>query len=133
MVSRDARDKGLRFTRAASTSKVRAEPIVLIRILSNLVANAVKYTRSGAVLIGCRRRGDRVWFCVLDTGPGMSAAGLARVMRPHERGAEAGDAEGLGLGLAIAARLASERGYLLETRSAPGRGSAFAVAVPIAR
>ncbi len=133
MFAADARAKGLRFACAPSRRRITAQPTALLRILSNFAANAVKYTRSGKILIGCRRRGGRVWICVVDTGPGLAADEIERMMRPGERGPAAASGEdGLGIGLAVAARLASEHDYALEVRSRPGRGSCFAVGVPAA-
>jgi signal transduction histidine kinase len=129
MFARDARHKGLRFVCVGTKAALRAQPIVLLRILSNLTANAVKHTTDGGVVIGCRKRGERVWLCVYDTGRGLSPEKRERAPEPSRRHAAKGEAGGFGLGLSIVARLAAEHGFLIESRSAPGVGTSFAVGV----
>ncbi len=126
----EAEAKGLRLRVRSGTASVTADAMAAMRIVSNLVANAVKYTQAGKVLVGCRRRGDRIVIVVADTGPGMTRAELARLMQAGERGAGAADTEGSGLGLAIASRLAAERGYAFHVTSTPGRGTMFTLELP---
>lgn len=129
-----AKNIDVRF--APTRRAVLADPILLERILSNLVANAIRYTHQGRVLVGCRRHGEgHVRFEVWDTGIGIAPADHARIF---EEFVQVGNPErdrrkGLGLGLAIAQRTAA----LLETRitlsSVPGKGSAFRFVLPLAR
>lgn len=129
---RDAAErKGLVLRCRTSAVAVRGDATTLTRMLSNLVGNAINYTRRGKVLVGCRRRGAALRVMVLDTGPGLETAELRRVMQPHQRGASAEGVEGEGLGLAIVRALAEELGYELQASSRRGRGSAFAIVVPI--
>lgn len=125
-------ERGLRYTVVGSRAWVRSDPVLLDRILQNLVANALKYTESGGVLVGCRRRGDRLSIEVWDTGPGIPQEHheeifqeFAQLQRPARE-----PAQGLGLGLAIVRRIARLLEHPLGLRSTPGRGSAFAVEVP---
>jgi two-component system, sensor histidine kinase LadS len=128
-----ALDKGIELRCRGTRAEGRGDPLATLRILSNLVANAIKYTQSGGVLVGCRRRGAAaIRIVVADTGPGMSKAELALVLEPYRRGAAAARAAGTGLGLAIAARLAAELGYAFAARSALGRGTVFEIVVPLA-
>ncbi|WP_193367251.1 ATP-binding response regulator [Pelagibius marinus] len=120
---------GLDFRVVASRAVVRADPVVLRRLLTLLLDNAAKFTPDGKVLLGCRRDGGDLRVEVWDTGPGMAAPEAARLfdpffrleneVRPRERG--------LGLGLTYARRLAELLGEELTLRSRPGRGSCFAL------
>lgn len=130
MFADEAEAKGLRLRLAPTGAVVVAEPVGLIRILSNLVSNAVKYTDAGGVLVGLRPGpGGALRIEVRDTGQGMDARTLARVLKPYERGGGASESgvAGEGLGLASAAAAAARMGLALEARSAPGRGSVFAL------
>ena len=107
---------------------------VLERLLGNLVSNAIKYTREGKVLLGCRRRGERLRIGVWDTGVGIARENLERVFEEYFQ-ASAGPrdrSDGLGLGLAIVRRLARLLGSEVEVASVLGRGSRFELEVPFA-
>jgi signal transduction histidine kinase/CheY-like chemotaxis protein len=127
-----AKQKGLALHVVATSVYVRSDPTLLARIVRNLVANAVRYTERGRVVIGCRQRGDQVSVEVWDTGPGIAAEKHAEVFQEF---AQLGNPErdrrkGLGLGLAIVERLAKLLGHGVELRSTVGKGSVFAVTVP---
>jgi signal transduction histidine kinase len=126
----EAEEKGLVLRVRSCNAIVVADAMATMRIATNLVANAVKYTQSGKVLIGCRRRRDTVAIIVADSGPGMSPEELRRVMKQWERGEHTADTEGSGLGLSIAQSLASERRYGFRVVSSPGRGTIFTVELP---
>jgi signal transduction histidine kinase len=132
MFARDAREKGLRFACVKSSATLAASPLALVRILSNLVANAVKHTKVGGVALGCRRKAGKIWLCVYDTGPGLGPEQQERVAPTETQAARSDESPGGGMGLSIVRRLASEHGLLIEMRSTPGKGSAFAIAVPCA-
>lgn len=126
-----AQEKGLRLTVMPSSLALRSDRQLLRRLLHNLVSNAIKYTPQGRVLVGARRRGDRVALMVLDTGLGIPAAQQKLVFREFQRldqGARV--ARGLGLGLSIVDRTARLLDHPVSLASRPGRGSAFCVAVP---
>jgi len=129
-----AQAKGLALKVVPSALWVRSDPVVLGRIVSNLVANAVRYTEKGKVLVGCRRRGDRVEIQVLDTGIGIAEEQRERIFEEFYQVADAGrDGEkGLGLGLAIVRGSAELLGGEVDLGSMPGRGSCFSIAVPAA-
>jgi signal transduction histidine kinase len=130
MFREEAEAKGLTFRSRACSVRVRGDAMATMRIVSNLVANAIKYTSEGKILVGCRRTRQGVTIVVADTGPGMEADELERVLESRERGSTTKDGEGHGLGLGIAGTLASELGYGFRCRSTPGRGTAFFVDVP---
>ena len=110
---------------------VRSDPVLLARILLNLAANALRYTRRGSVLIGCRRRGGYVRIEVWDTGVGIPPEQRQAIFQEFYQAADPQvGGQGLGLGLAIAARLAALLGTRIEVASRLGKGSVFAVEVP---
>jgi len=111
---------------------VRCDPLMLKRIVQNLVNNAVRYTHSGGVLVGCRKRGDRLRIDVMDTGPGIAADRREAIFEEFQRGAAGGaDYGGFGLGLAIVRRLAQALDLTIDLRSRLGRGSTFAISIPL--
>jgi signal transduction histidine kinase len=131
MFREEAEAKGLTFRCRIAAASVQGDAMATMRIVSNLVANAIKYTDRGKLLIGCRRRARHVTFVVADTGPGIPADELARVLQPRERGSAVRDTEGQGLGLGIATALAARNGYDFRCESTPGRGTVFYVVVPL--
>ncbi|MFN3591612.1 MAG: ATP-binding protein, partial [Thermaurantiacus sp.] len=122
--------KGLVLRHVPSSLLVESDRTLLASVLRNLVSNAVRYTARGTVLIGVRRAGaDQALICVHDTGPGIAEADRQRIFEEFQRAST--DREGLGLGLAIVRRTASLLGHEVIVRSTPGRGSLFAVRVPV--
>ncbi|MBB3268371.1 two-component system CheB/CheR fusion protein [Azospirillum sp. OGB3] len=113
---------------------VRSDPKLLGRILQNLLANAVKYTDRGRILIGCRRAGGAVRVQVWDTGRGIPEGQLKAIFEEfHQVGNLGRDRrQGLGLGLSIVDRLALLLHHPIGVRSDPGRGSVFEIVVPLA-
>lgn len=127
-----AMKKGLRLSFRAADAIVVSDELLLHRILGNLVANAIRYTRSGGVLVCCRRDGDAIRVEVRDSGIGIAQEKHADIFLEFYR---VGDTHtdgimGLGLGLAIVARLAALLGSDVAVRSAPGKGSTFALRLP---
>ena len=124
-----AEARNLRLRVRPCAAWVRSDPILLQRILTNLVSNAVRYTHDGSVLVACRRRGQRIRLEVRDSGVGIAPEAQEIVFHEFvqlDNPARMRD-KGLGLGLAIVRRLTDLLGHRLELRSAPGRGSVFAV------
>ncbi len=113
---------------------VRSDPALLERILRNLLNNAVRYTKTGRVLFGCRRVGRSVAFQVWDTGIGIPQAEIRNIFREfHQVGNPERDRrQGLGLGLAIVERLSQLLDHPVAVRSQEGLGSLFSVQVPVA-
>jgi hypothetical protein len=130
----EARRKGLRLRVVASGAWGTSDPILLERIFLNLVSNAVRYTEQGGVVVGCRRRGASLRIEVCDTGPGIPEDQRRSIFGEFYQLARsnAGRREGLGLGLAIVDRLCRLLGHQVQVDSEPGRGSRFAVTVPLA-
>jgi signal transduction histidine kinase/CheY-like chemotaxis protein len=128
-----AREKGLRFTVVSSGAWVRSDLILLERILLNLISNAVRYTSRGGVVIGCRRRGERLRIDVWDSGSGIPDNQKQNIFGEFYRLAadEPDHRGGLGLGLSIVDRLGRLLDHPVELASAPGKGSRFSVLVPL--
>lgn len=124
-----AHERGLQLDAVASRAWVRSDPQLLRRIVQNFLANAVRHTRSGRILLGCRRRRNRLSIEVWDTGPGIADADRELIFEEFRRLGHAG--EGLGLGLAIADRIARLLKHPVRVSSRIGHGSAFAIEVPM--
>lgn len=124
MFKEEAVSKGL-YLRVVDTSvETTAPPIVLMRILTNLVSNAVKNTQTGGVVIGLRRSTGSI--CVYDSGVGMNADELEAFRHEHVKGATS---TGHGLGLSVCFELAEKNAMPLTVRSHVGRGTAFSVSL----
>jgi signal transduction histidine kinase/CheY-like chemotaxis protein len=122
--------KGVALRVAATRLAVRSDPALLERIVRNLVANAIRYTERGGVVVGARRVEGGVAIDVVDTGVGIPEALQSRIFEEfyqvrdgHTSRAHAG----LGLGLAIVRRLATLLGHRVELASRVGSGSRFRV------
>ncbi|MDP3618784.1 MAG: hybrid sensor histidine kinase/response regulator, partial [Ramlibacter sp.] len=111
-----------------------SDPVMVERIVLNFVSNAVRYTPNGRVLVACRVRGSSLRLAVYDTGKGIPESEQQAIFdefrrldpsRPHDR------TGGLGLGLAIVRRLALALRLPVTVRSTPGKGSMFAVDLPL--
>ena len=128
-----ADEKGLRFRVRTSRLAVRSDPILLARILNNLVKNAIRYTQEGGILVGCRRRGNQVLLEVWDTGIGIAPQHQKHIFEEFYQvdNPERNRARGLGLGLFIVHRLCQLLGHPVQVRSRPGRGTVFSVALPV--
>jgi signal transduction histidine kinase len=125
-----AAQKGLQLAAVSCSAWVRSDPQLLRRVLQNFLANAVRYTRQGRVLLGCRRRGEEIEIEVWDTGPGIRSEEQALIFEEFRRLQRGG--QGLGLGLSIAERIARLLGHEIRLRSRPGHGTVFSIRVPIA-
>lgn len=128
-----ARDKGLRFRVVPSRLVVRSDPVLLERIVLNLVSNAVRYTERGGIVVGCRRRGGGVRIEVWDSGVGVPHDKQREIFHEFYQLAnpERDRSKGLGLGLAIVDRLAGLLRHRIALVSTPGRGSRFAIELPL--
>lgn len=127
-----AQRAGLELHVASSDAYVLSDRQLLRRIVQNFLCNALRYTTSGKVLIGCRRRDRLLWIEVWDTGSGIPADKLDEIFQEFHRLPSAHIVEkGLGLGLATARRIADLLGHEITVRSTLGKGSVFAIAVPL--
>ncbi len=128
-----AQAKGLTLHVVSCHLQVLSDPRLLEQMVRNLISNALKYTSKGRVLLGCRRRGTTLNVEVLDTGIGIPASELNTIFEEYRQIGNAARerSQGLGLGLSIVKRLSVLLEHRITVRSNPGRGSSFAVAVPL--
>jgi len=130
-----ARARGIELRVSHCGALVHSDEALLRRILQNYLSNAVRYSRRGRVLMGCRRAGGSLRIEVWDSGPGIAAEHHRRIFLEFQRLDSGGETaeRGAGLGLAIVERIAKRLGHRIGLRSWVGRGSVFSVAVPLVR
>jgi len=130
----EAVERHLRMRFVPTRLATRADPVLVERVLANLVSNALRYTKEGGVVVGARRRGSSVWLEVIDTGQGIPPEMQQQVFDEFFQVGNPGRdrRRGLGLGLAIVKRLVTLMGYELSLRSVPGKGTHFRVVLPYA-
>jgi signal transduction histidine kinase/CheY-like chemotaxis protein len=129
-----AEAKGLRLVGVPTRLAVDSDPTLLARILRNLVANAVRYTRAGGVVLGARRKSAAVSIEIVDTGIGIAAEHQARIFEEffqvQQPRASSHACRGMGLGLSIVRRFCELLDHGIAVQSRSGRGSRFAVSAP---
>jgi PAS domain S-box-containing protein len=127
-----AQGQELRFV--SSSAGVRSDPVLLERIVRNLVLNAIRHSPGGRILVGCRRAKDTVRLEVWDTGPGIPTEKLNEIFEEFAQleNEERDSSRGHGLGLAIVKGLSRVLGHKVSVRSTIGRGSVFSVTLPAA-
>lgn len=131
-------EKGLMLSFRGEAQVAHADPVLLERVLRNLVSNAIRYTDDGGVLVSCRARAGKLLVQVWDSGIGIHAASLPRIwdeffQAQSNRPLQAHQRKGLGLGLAIVKRLASLMEVPISVRSRPGHGTVFSLLVPVGK
>jgi signal transduction histidine kinase len=131
----NAFEKGLALRFRGMHHLVFADPLLVERILRNLVSNAIRYTDDGTVLVSARRRGQHILLQVWDTGQGIPLDEQQHIFEEFyqlatNRSSNIEQRKGLGLGLAIVKRLAGLMNAPLTLRSDPGRGTVFSLQVP---
>jgi signal transduction histidine kinase/CheY-like chemotaxis protein len=128
-----AREKGLSFRLVPTTVAVVSDRVLLERIISNFVSNAIRYTETGGLVVGCRRDGKDARLEVWDTGSGIDAKYTQAIFDEFFRIADdrVKHKHSLGLGLNIVKRLADMLRHDIAVRSVPGRGSVFSIKVPV--
>ncbi|WP_311944903.1 NahK/ErcS family hybrid sensor histidine kinase/response regulator [Halomonas piscis] len=129
-----AADRGLDLTVVPTEQWVDSDAQMLRRIVQNFLSNALRYTREGRVLLGCRRAGERLRIEVWDTGPGIAEAKQAEIFQEFRRLDQSSrhreNEKGLGLGLSIAERMSRVLDHPIAVRSREGAGTVFSVSVP---
>ncbi len=129
-----ARDHRVALRVRNSSAIARSDPILLERILFNFVANAIRYSARGGVLVGCRQREEHLSLDVWDTGPGIPQHRLKDIFEEFVQLDSQGpdrSCGALGLGLSIAKRTAAVLGHPIQVTSCMGRGSCFRVDIPL--
>jgi signal transduction histidine kinase/ActR/RegA family two-component response regulator len=127
----EADGRGLDFRVVRSEQMVLSDPVMLGRIVLNLVSNALRNTQSGKVLLGCRRRGRALSIEIWDTGVGIPEDRLGDIFGEFFKLQSAALSPGLGLGLYIVKGLANQLGHTLDVSSQVGKGSVFRISVPL--
>jgi CheY-like chemotaxis protein/anti-sigma regulatory factor (Ser/Thr protein kinase) len=133
-----AEKQGVELRHVPTNAVTKSDPALLRRVLQNFLSNAIRYShrpgQRARVLLGCRRVGAELTIAVVDNGPGIAPEQQELVFQEFTRlRATPRDGErGLGLGLAIVDRIARVLGHRIQLRSQPGKGSTFAIAVPLA-
>lgn len=127
-----AEERGLTLRLGPGDAELFTDRTLLRSIVQNFLSNAVRYSERGGILIGVRRRGDVARIEVYDRGLGIPKDKQDIIFREFER-LGAGDAPGIGLGLAIVERTARLLDARIDLRSVPGQGSRFAVSLPLAQ
>jgi len=128
-----ATEKGITLKLVPCTAVVRSDHTLLRVILQNLISNAIKYTRRGKVIIGCRYRGDQLRIEVWDSGIGIPEGEQETVFEEFYQLENPGRDrnKGVGIGLAIVKRIATLLNHPLYMHSVTGKGSSFAIQVPL--
>jgi two-component system CheB/CheR fusion protein len=126
-----AQAQGLALRVVSCGLSIRSDPRLLEQIIRNLLSNALKYTRRGKVLLGCRRHEGVLSIEVWDTGVGIPDEELQAIFEEYHQldNAARERSRGLGLGLSIVQRLGKLLGHRVRVRSHPGKGSVFAIEV----
>lgn len=127
-----ASEKGLKLKYFCPNLAVHSDPVLLERVLSNLISNAVRYTSEGGVLIGARRRGNVVRVQVTDTGVGIPQDRIKDIFVEFQQleNPARDRRRGLGLGLAIVDRVLALLDHEIEVSSVLDKGSTFALSLP---
>jgi signal transduction histidine kinase len=126
-----AAGKSLKLRTHARPTTIWADPVVLRRILGNLVSNALRHTQKGGVLLGLRHRSDMLVFEVWDTGVGIAREHQQAIFQEFFRVSQhQGTEDSLGLGLTIVSKLTTMMGYQLALNSVANQGSVFRLMLP---
>ncbi len=127
----EAQLKGLRLRLRRCQLTAYTDPVWFNRMIGNLIANAVDYTQHGGALVACRRHAGRMWVEIRDTGIGIPGDQTSAIFEEFRQLGGTSRTRGSGLGLAIVARAAALLGLEIRVRSIVGRGSLFAVELPL--
>lgn len=128
-----AAEKGIDLKIMPTSVRVHSDPVYFRRILQNLVSNALRYTESGRVLVGAKRREEGVDIHVFDTGIGIAPGEIEKVFKEFHRSDPTHTSESaMGLGLAIVERACSMLDHELDLQSQLGQGTQIRVSVPYA-
>ncbi|MGB0205749.1 MAG: NahK/ErcS family hybrid sensor histidine kinase/response regulator [Neptuniibacter sp.] len=130
-----AENKGLKLDFVECSAVVRSDSRLLVRIIRNFISNAIRYTDSGRVLLGCRRKNGTLSIEVWDTGGGIPQDKIDHIFQEFQQlECDKGrDRQGVGLGLAIVDRIAKILDHKITVRSEVGKGSVFSIELPVAK
>ncbi len=128
-----ANEQGLKLDTIPCSAWVYSDSQLLRRVIQNFLSNAIRYTSSGRILLGCRRLKGYLRIEAWDTGPGIPQDKLKQVFEEFRRLQQSRDRKGLGLGLAIVDRISQVLDHPVQVRSWQGKGSVFSITVPLAQ
>jgi signal transduction histidine kinase len=134
LFNREADEKAIRMSLEVEPDlpRVSGDPERLLQVLSNLIANALRFTeRGGRITIGAQRSGDELEVRVTDTGAGIAAANMPRIFERYWTVRGNSPKGGTGLGLAIARSIVEAHGGRIWAESEPGKGSTFRFTVHV--
>ena len=126
----EAAHKGISLHVRCANLITHTDQTILQRILGNLIANAIRYTEKGGILIGCRHHNGKQWIEVWDSGVGFPSNMAQHIFEEFTQLGDNSRRVGSGLGLAIVGKSAKLLGLELRVHSRPGRGSMFAIEIP---
>ncbi|MDZ4381736.1 MAG: chemotaxis protein CheB [Parvibaculum sp.] len=128
-----AQAQDLSFRVVPCDLSIRSDSHLLEQMIRNMLSNAFKYTRSGRVLLGCRRRGGMLSIEILDSGMGIPRDELEAIFDEYHQidNTARERSRGLGLGLSIVRHLGKLLDHPVRVRSQPGKGSCFSIEVPL--
>ena len=125
-----AAQKGLQLRCRYRPMNAQTDPVLFSRIVNNLIANAVRYTEHGGILVGCRQHQGKMWIEVWDSGIGIPPDKTGEIFEEFRQLGSTARNRGSGLGLAIVAKTAALLGLSIRVRSRVGKGSMFAIELP---
>jgi len=127
-----AAEKGIELRVVNCAFQVNSDPAMLERIIRNLLSNAIRYTKTGRILFGCRSHGDQLTIEIYDTGVGISEKNIDKIYQEFYQveNPERDRRKGLGLGLAIVKRSCDLLGYVLQVSSIVNKGTVFCITLP---
>lgn len=126
-----ADDKGIRLSVRGCAHNVLSNSTILERIIRNLISNAIRYTDEGGVLVGCRKRGNKVYMDVWDSGVGIPKEKLSEIFLPHTQlnNPDQAPEKGFGLGLSVVKKLCGQLGHTLTVKSKIGSGTLMRIEI----
>jgi signal transduction histidine kinase len=127
-----AEKKGLSLRTHLHRMHIKSDPMLLKRMIGNLISNAIKYTRTGGVLLTCRQKKQSLFIEVWDTGVGIAQHEHDLIFQEFYKSAVyAGTNDGFGLGLSIVKQFSEKLGYFVHVKSVEGRGTWMAIEIPL--
>jgi signal transduction histidine kinase len=127
-----AENKGLSFRTRFHHMHIKSDPLLLKRMIGNLISNAVKYTQTGGVLLSCRQKKQSLFIEVWDTGAGIPQNENDLIFEEfYKSSAFAGTNDGFGLGLSVVKQFSEKLGYLVHVKSIEGRGTRMSIEIPL--
>jgi PAS domain S-box-containing protein len=128
-----AKNKGLIFKSVPRNCYVKSDPVLVERIIRNLISNAIKYTKQGKILLGCKRENNQIRVEVWDTGIGVDNEDAGKIFQEFYQvdNPSRDKSKGVGLGLAIVRRLIQIIGSVIDLKSTLNKGSVFYFYLPI--